>query len=35
MVDVKNVKNLRILVSSSDLLDLGYHLNFADAKVSK
>ena len=34
-MDVKNVKNLRIVVSSSDLLDLGYHVNFADAKVSK
>lgn len=35
VVDVKNVKNLRIRVSSSDLLDLGYHVNFADAKVTK
>jgi hypothetical protein len=35
VVDVKNVKNLRIVVSSSDLLDLGYHINIADAKVSK
>lgn len=35
VVDVKNVRNLRIVVSSSDLLDLGYHINFADAKVSK
>jgi hypothetical protein len=35
VVDVKNVKSLRIVVSSLDLLDLGYHVNFADAKVSK
>jgi hypothetical protein len=34
-LDVKNVKNLRIVVKSADLLDLGYHVNFADAKVSK
>lgn len=35
VVDVTRVKNLRIVVSSADLLDLGYHVNFADAKVSK
>jgi hypothetical protein len=35
VVDVKNVKQLRIWVKSADLLDLGYHINFADAKVSK
>ena len=35
VVDVKNVKNLRIVVSSLDLFDLGYHVNLADAKVSK
>jgi hypothetical protein len=34
-LDIKNVKNLRIVVKSADLLDLGYHVNFADAKVSK
>jgi hypothetical protein len=32
---VKNVKQLRILVSSADLLDLGSHVNLADAKVTK
>lgn len=35
VIDVKNVKNLRIVVSSLDLFDLGYHVNLADAKVSK
>jgi hypothetical protein len=34
-VDVKNVKMLRIVVSSADLFDLGYHINLADARVSK
>jgi hypothetical protein len=34
-VPVKNVKRLRIVVSSAGLLDLGGHLNLADAKVSK
>lgn len=34
-VDVKNVKLLRIVVSSANLLDLGDHVDLADAKVSK
>jgi len=34
-LDVKNVKQLRIVVRSNDLLDLGAHLNLADAKVTK
>jgi hypothetical protein len=32
---VKDVKRLRIIVSSADLLDLGRHVDLADAKVSK
>lgn len=35
VVDVKNVKLLRIVVSSANLLDLGDHVDLADAKVSK
>jgi hypothetical protein len=34
-LNVKNVKQLRIVVSSGGLFDLGDHLNLADAKVSK
>ncbi len=34
-IDVKNVKQLRIVVASTGLLDLGDHVNLADAKVSK
>jgi hypothetical protein len=34
-LDVKNVKQLRIVVRSSRLLGLGDHINLADAKVSK
>jgi hypothetical protein len=34
-IDVKGIKQLRIVVSSTGLLDLGAHLNLADAKVSK
>jgi hypothetical protein len=34
-LDVTNIKQLRIVVSSVNLLDLGDHLNLADAKVSK
>ncbi len=34
-VDVKNVKQIRIVVASTGLLDLGDHVNLADAKVSK
>jgi hypothetical protein len=34
-LDVKNVKQLRIVVSSNRLLGLGDHLNLADAKVTK
>ncbi len=32
---VKDVRRLRIIVSSADLLDLGRHVDLADAKVSK
>jgi hypothetical protein len=35
MLDVKNVKQLRIVVASAGLLDLGNHVCLADAKVSK
>jgi hypothetical protein len=35
VLPVKNVKQLRIVVSSAGLLDLGSHVNLADAKVSK
>lgn len=34
-IDVKNVKQIRIVVASTGLLDLGDHVNLADAKVSK
>lgn len=34
-LDVKNVKQIRIVVAPSGLLDLGGHVNFGDAKVSK
>lgn len=34
-LDVKNVKQLRIVVASAGLLDLGNHVTLADAKVSK
>jgi hypothetical protein len=34
-IDVKNIKQLRIVVASTGLLDLGDHVNLADAKVSK
>jgi hypothetical protein len=34
-IDVRNVKLLRIVVSSANLLDLGDHVDLADAKVSK
>ncbi len=34
-LDVRNVKLLRIVVSSNRLLGLGDHVNLADAKVSK
>jgi hypothetical protein len=34
-LNVKDVQRLRIVVSSGDLLDLGKHLELADAKVSK
>jgi endo-alpha-N-acetylgalactosaminidase len=34
-VDVKNVKQLRLVVSSNSLFDLGDHLNLGDAKVTK
>ncbi len=34
-LDVKNVKQLRIVVASAGLLDLGNHVCLADAKVSK
>jgi hypothetical protein len=34
-VDIKGVKKLRIEVRSADLLDLGNHLDLADAKVTK
>jgi hypothetical protein len=34
-LDVKNIKQLRIVVASKGLLDLGDHVNIADAKVSK
>jgi hypothetical protein len=33
--DVRGVRQLRILVSPSGLLDLGNHANFADARVIK
>jgi hypothetical protein len=33
--NVKDVRRLRIVVSSADLLDLGRHVDLADAKVSK
>jgi NPCBM/NEW2 domain-containing protein len=33
--NVKDVRRLRIIVSSPDLLDLGRHVDLADAKVSK
>lgn len=35
VVDVKNVKLLRIVVTSANVLDLGDHVDLADAKVSK
>ncbi len=35
VVDVRNVQRLKIVVKSDDLLDLGKHLNLADARVSK
>ena len=34
-LDVMGVKLLRITVSSVELLDLGNHVDLADAKVSK
>ena len=34
-LDIKNVKQLRIVVASAGLLDLGNHVCLADAKVSK
>jgi hypothetical protein len=34
-LDIKNVKQLRIVVASTGLLDLGNHVCLADAKVSK
>jgi hypothetical protein len=34
-LDVKNIKQLRIVVASAGLLDLGNHVCLADAKVSK
>jgi len=34
-LNIKDVQKLRIVVSSGDLLDLGKHLDLADAKVSK
>jgi NPCBM/NEW2 domain len=33
--NIKDVRRLRIIVSSPDLLDLGRHVDLADAKVSK
>jgi hypothetical protein len=33
--NIKDVRRLRIIVSSADLLDLGRHVDLADAKVSK
>lgn len=35
VLDVKNVKQLRIVVSSPTFNDVGNHVNLADAKVSK
>jgi hypothetical protein len=35
VVNVKDVRRLRITVASGDLLDLGRHVDLADAKVSK
>ncbi len=34
-LDVKGVRQLRIVVTSSDLLDFGDHVDLADAKLSK
>lgn len=34
-VNVKNVKQLKIIVRSANILDLGDHVDLADAKVSK
>lgn len=34
-LNIKDVNKLRIIVSSGDLLDLGKHLDLADAQVSK
>jgi hypothetical protein len=33
--NIKNVKRLKIIVTSDDLLDLGKHVSLADARVSK
>jgi hypothetical protein len=35
VLNIKDVRRLRIVVSSGDLLDLGRHVDLADAKVSK
>ena len=34
-LNIKDVQRLRLVVGSGDLLDLGKHVDFADAKVSK
>jgi hypothetical protein len=34
-VNVQNVKKLKIVVSSPDVLDLGHHVDLAEARVSK
>jgi hypothetical protein len=34
-LDIQGVKQLRIVVGSQGLLDLGDHVDLADAKVSK
>ena len=34
-LNIKDVKILKIVVTSGDLIDFGRHLNLADAKVSK
>jgi hypothetical protein len=34
-VNIKDVKELKILVASPDILDLGKHVDLADAKVTK
>lgn len=34
-LNIKDVQKLKLVVDTGDLLDLGKHVNFADAKVSK